>query len=130
MGSTAPLGTGGCGAEAVALDAPPERLNLRQVGDVGEQFIQAEDDEAGEPAELGIGEGFDDDFRADAARIAHGNADGGAVIGQCLCSSAARERETNGVRTGIVGMGGVGGGGGGGGRSCEPQFLQFREGDF
>ncbi len=67
--------------EAFVLVAPPEGFDLGEVGGVGEEFVEAEDDEAGEFADFGVGEGFDDDFGADAAGVAHGDADGGAGVG-------------------------------------------------
>ena len=64
--------------EAFVLIAPPEGLDLGEVGDVGEQFVEAEDDEAGLARSSRIGQGLDDDLRADAGGVAHGDADGGA----------------------------------------------------
>lgn len=64
----------------VVLVAPPEGFDFRGVRDIGHQFVEAEDDVAGEGADVGISEGLDDNFGADAGGIAHGDADDGASI--------------------------------------------------
>ena len=44
------------GAKAIVLIAPPERLDLRQIRDIGKQLIQTKNDEPGEAADLRIGQ--------------------------------------------------------------------------
>jgi hypothetical protein len=68
-------------AGAVVGQAPPERLDLREIGGVGEQLVHPVDDEPRLPAHGRVGQRLDDDLRAHAGRIAHGDADGGAWVG-------------------------------------------------
>jgi len=70
----------GVGAvDAFVLVAPPEDVEFGEVGGVCEEFVKAIDDVSGAFADVGIGEGLYDDLRADAGRVAHGDADDGLV---------------------------------------------------
>ena len=78
---------------AVELVAPPEDVELGDVGGVMEQLVHSVDDEMGLVAEDGVGQGLDDDLGADAGGVAHGDRDGGAIVhsqSPCRLKSAGR----------------------------------------
>ena len=81
------------GHDDAALDAgdhlvrqpEPEGVDLRLVGGVFEGLVEAVDDEPAEAADLGVGQGLDDDLRPDAGRVAHGDADSGLGLASVRC---------------------------------------------
>lgn len=60
--------------DLLMLVPDPVGFDLGGVGGVGKLLVHSEDDELGLSADERIGEGFYDDLRAYAARVAHGNA--------------------------------------------------------